>query len=67
MVQFNPLIEKKIQSSVMPEEIKKFLNTVLIFELKSSSAGNLRYPYSKELDLEIKRHSEKFKVVANED
>jgi len=61
MVKFNPLIEKKIEDSDAPEEIKKFLRRALLLELQSSSAG-IKYPYTKELELDIKQGAIKFKV-----
>ncbi|MBU1666992.1 hypothetical protein KKC13_01120 [bacterium] len=66
MVKFNPLIEKKIEESDSPKEIKKFLKKALQLELQSSSAG-IKYPYTKELEFDIKQGAVKLRVEQNED
>ncbi len=66
MVKFNPLIEKKIRESDAPEEVKKFLERVLLLELQSISAGE-KYAYTKELELDIRQGAAKLKESNNED
>jgi len=58
MVEFNPIIEEKIDEKVCSNSIKDFLNKVLLCELKSSLGG--RFNYSGELDFLINKYSEEF-------